>query len=250
MLHYVANVPVLFQSVTMGHGRYVRHGCDNANGCDMTGTEIIVIAAATVAGPILAVQAQKWVERATERRRARRSIFHALMSNRATRLHDDFLKALNLIDLEFSGGGSKDRAVINAWRSLFGEYHQPPVDQAPEAEVLAWNQRINDHLVSLLLAMSKALGYDFSEEQLRRGIYYPKGRVELEQSQLAVLHGVQKLLEGRSALPMKITEAPSSPELIEAQIAMMKKSANAYSEDGALKVKMVEREPDKARPGE
>jgi hypothetical protein len=215
----------------------------------MTAAELIVVAMATIAGPILAVQAQKWVERATERRRTRRSIFHALMSNRATRLHDDFVKALNLIDLEFSGGGSKDHAVINAWRSLFGEYHQPPGDQAPEAEALSWNQRINDRLVSLLLAMSKALGYDFSEEQLRRGIYYPKGRLELEQSQLAVLHGVRQLLEGRSALPMKITEAPSSPELLEAQIAMMKKSANAYGDDGALKVQMVEREPDRTRRG-
>jgi len=82
----------------------------------MTGTEIVVIGATTIAGPILGVQAQKWLERATERRRARRSIFHALMSNRATRLNDDFVKALNLIDLEFSGG-SKDREVINAWRS-------------------------------------------------------------------------------------------------------------------------------------
>jgi len=68
----------------------------------MNTIEIAIIAAATVAGPILAVQAQKWIERAGERRRARRAIFHALMSNRATRLHDDFVKALNLIDLEFS----------------------------------------------------------------------------------------------------------------------------------------------------
>jgi hypothetical protein len=104
----------------------------------MTGTEIFVIATATVAGPILAVQAQKWVERATERRRARRSIFHSLMANRATRLNDDYIRALNLIDLEFSPGklrsGSKDRDVINAWRSLLGELNQGPGDQAPEAD--------------------------------------------------------------------------------------------------------------------
>jgi hypothetical protein len=108
----------------------MRHGRDKADGFGMTGIEIIVIAAATVAGPILAVQAQKWVERATERRRARRSIFHALMSNRATRLSDDFVRALNLIDLEFSPGKlgvrAKDRAVIDAWRFLFGDYHLLP----------------------------------------------------------------------------------------------------------------------------
>ena len=206
----------------------------------MTGTEIIVIATATVAGPILAVQAQKWLERATERRNVRRRIFQALIANRATRLSDDFVRALNLIDLEFSGSKSKDRDVINAWRSLFGEYHQSPGDQAPQPQILAWNQRIDDRLVALLLAMSEALGYDFSEEQLRRGIYYPKGRFELEQSQIAVLKRVREVLEGRLALPMKVTDLPSSPKLIDAQIAMLKKTISAYGDDGALKVRMVE----------
>ena len=135
----------------------------------MNNLEIGIIAAATVAGPILAVQAQKWIERAGERRRSRRAIFHALMSNRATRLNDDFVKALNLIDLEFSPrkfGGMKDRAVIDAWRALFGEYHASPADGATQDEMRSWNERISERIVSLLFTMSKALRYDFSEEQL------------------------------------------------------------------------------------
>ena len=197
----------------------------------MTEIEIFVVAAATIAGPVLAVQAQKWIERATERRRARRSIFHALMSNRATRLNDDFVRALNLIDLEFSPrmlGGSKDRAVINAWRSLFGEYHQGGGDNS-EAAIRAWSQRVDDRLVLLLSAMSAAVGYRFSEEELRRGIYYPKGRIDLEQTQLAVLHGVRLLLEGRISLPMKVTEFPSSPELVAAQTALAERAVQAYA---------------------
>jgi len=209
----------------------------------MDNLEIGIIAAATIAGPILAVQAQKWIERAGERRRSRRAIFHALMSNRATRLHDDFVKSLNLIDLEFSPsrfGGAKDRTVINAWRALFGEYHSTPAEGSTEDEFRAWNQRIADRLVSLLLAMSKALGYDFSEEQLRRGIYYPRGRADLEQTQLAILNGLRQLLEGRTSIPMKLAEAPSSPELLKAQMTMMEKSSASYGEDGALRVRMVE----------
>jgi hypothetical protein len=156
----------------------------------MTETEIVVMAVATIAGPILAVQAQKWIERATERRRARRSIFHALMANRATRLNDDFVRALNLIDLEFSPrrfGGGRDRTVINAWRALFGELSAGAGQDAKEDAVRAWRQRVEDRLVSLLAAMSAALRYDFAEEELRRGIYYPQGRVDLENSQIAVL---------------------------------------------------------------
>jgi hypothetical protein len=140
--------------------------------------EIVVIASATVAGPILAVQAQKWIERATERRRARRQIFHALMANRATRMNDDFLRALNLIDLEFTPRRfrrSKDRTVIHAWRALFGEFSAGATITG-EPETRAWLQRIDDRLVALLSAMSAALGYDFSEEELRRGYLLSEGK--------------------------------------------------------------------------
>ena len=217
----------------------------------MDTVEIIVIAGATIVGPILAVQAQKWIERATERRRSRRAIFHALMSNRATRMNDDFVRALNLIDLEFSAlrfFGSKDRAVIHAWRSLFGEYQQG-ARVASEVELRAWSQRIDDYLVSLLSAMSAALGYKFSEEELRRGIYYPKGRIELEQNQLAVLHGLRQLLEGRLSIPMKVTEFPSSHELAAAQTTLAERAVKAYDDDGAIKVRMLNPEGNQPVPG-
>jgi len=152
------------------------------------------------------------------------------------------LEALNSIDLEFSPrlfSRTKERAVIDAWRALFGEYGQVPPDGAPAHEVLAWNNRVNERLVDLLFAMSRTLGYDFSEEQLRRGIYYPRGRFDLEQTQLAILRGLRSIVDGNASIPMKVTEFPSSPELLEAQISMMQKSAGAYGPDGALRVRMV-----------
>ena len=83
------------------------------------------LVAATIVGPVVAVQTQKWVERATEKRKTRLRIFQTLMANRGTRLNDDFVRSLNMIDLEFipsKFGGRKDQEVINAWRSLFGEF--------------------------------------------------------------------------------------------------------------------------------
>lgn len=199
------------------------------------------VVAATLAGPVVAVQTQKWVERTTEKRRTRLRIFQTLMANRATRLNDDFVRALNMIDLEFipsKFGGKKDQEVINAWRSLFGEYGA--IDpNAPDEETRAWNRRIDDRLVALLLAMSRALGYAFAEEELRRGIYYPRGRVEIEQNQMAVLTGLRMAFEGKVAFPMRITEFPTSPELLAAQISLTERSAKAYSDDGPLRVKML-----------
>jgi hypothetical protein len=209
------------------------------------------IVLATMTGPVLAVQAQKWIERASEKRRQRVQIFHTLMTNRATRLSDPYIQALNRIDLEFgqkSWWGNRDKRVIDAWRTLFGELSHPPVPDEPTANA-AWNTRCDDRLIDLLSAMSSALGLSYSTEELRRGIYYPKGRFELEQSQLAILQGLRAIMDGKVSLPMRVTEAPASPEAAELQKQLTQRMVSAYDEDGALKVRMQPERPEhKTKP--
>jgi hypothetical protein len=170
------------------------------------------IVLATLGGPVLAVQTQKFIERASENRRRKLMIFSALMANRATKLNDDYIRALNSIDLVFlpRWWTPQNRNVINAWRALFGELHNPPAVDEPNANIV-WNQRCDDRLVELLLAMSRALGYRFTSEELRRGIYYPRAKFELEQAQLGVLLGARSVLEGKTALQMKVIELPKQP---------------------------------------
>jgi hypothetical protein len=82
------------------------------------------IVLATLGGPVLAVQTQKFIERASENRRQKLAIFATLMANRATRLNDDYIRALNSIELGFLprwGGISKSqrrqRMANIAWRA-------------------------------------------------------------------------------------------------------------------------------------
>jgi hypothetical protein len=198
---------------------------------------------ATLAGPVLAIQTQKFIERATERRSRRLQIFAALMANRATRLADDFVKALNLIDLFFLPrwwSQRADQSVINAWRSFFGELSHHPAANAEPAVVIAWNTRCDDRLVDLLRAMSDALGYSFTVEELRRGIYHPQGNVDREQTVLAILQGLRNVLAGPDSIRMAVTSFPVSQELANAQAELARKAAAAYDEEnGALKVKQV-----------
>ena len=205
----------------------------------MNATDWLLIAA-TVSGPILAVQAQKWVERATELRRRRLWIFETIMANRATRLADDNIKALNSIDLVFRPRiipSKKDRAVISAWRDLFGELTQGLKEgETDPILVNAWLGRCNEFYVKLEAAMAAALGFRFTDEELRRGIYYPRGHNEREQAQLAILHNLKRLLAGETAINMKVTEFPGSPEAAAAQAALTEKMTRAYTEDGALKI--------------
>lgn len=198
---------------------------------------------ATLAGPVLAVQTQKWIERASEGRRQRVSLFEALMANRATRLADGYVRALNSIDLVFLPKWwwfpNKDRAVIRAWRALLDELNHGPGPQETDRQIFAtWNVRCDDRLVELLAAMSKALGFAFTNEELRRGIYHPMGHVEREQAQLAILHGLRRILEGNESLRMKITEIPASPEAAELQRTLNEKMAKAYDDDGSLRVRV------------
>ena len=189
---------------------------------------------APLTGPILAVQAQKWIERASDKKKRRERIFETIMTNRATRLSDGYVQALNQIDLEFHS--KADKPVIDGWRKLFGELNNTPVEVDDRAIVFAWNARVNDKLVDLLLAMSKSLGRSHSEEEIRRGIYYPKGRVDLEQSQLAVLSGLQKLLDGTTSLKVENSGVTGPSDL---HLAVLHKLHDAYDETGALRVTFV-----------
>ena len=56
---------------------------------------------AIIAGPILAVQAQKIIEGVKERKERKIRLFHTLMETRAARLSGQHVSALNMIDLEF-----------------------------------------------------------------------------------------------------------------------------------------------------
>jgi hypothetical protein len=174
---------------------------------------------------VLAVQAQKFLERAAEKKTRRARIFEALMTNRATRLSDTYVQALNQIDLEFSDAG-KDKG-IEKWRALFSELNNAPADTEGGAVQYAWIDRCNETLMQLLLAMSGALGRAHTEEEIRRAIYYPKGRVDLEQSQLAIIHGLNRIISGEASHPMKITEVPGAGETAKLQTTLNEKMLKA-----------------------
>jgi len=126
-----------------------------------TGYTIITIIA-IVAGPILAVQAQKWIERIGRQREEKRRLFLALMTTRGRPLVGEHVQALNMIDVIFSGKGVKDRAVVEAWgeyRDHLNNYPRDPADKkVSDAERAAlqnkrdsWTSRKGDLLVEVLV---------------------------------------------------------------------------------------------------
>jgi hypothetical protein len=203
-----------------------------------------LIILATISGPILAVQAQKFIERARARHEQRLSIFYRLMAYRATQLAPERIQALNMIDLEFRRNrfgrqSSKDMAVTTAWKSLLDELNGGISDTVTDpATIGAWQRRCDDLSVDLLFALSKALGYEFSKVELKRGIYYPRGHLAREASQNSVLANLEKLLAGGASLKMEVTGFPVSEDALKLQERLHNGMLEALSGKGELHVRV------------
>lgn len=174
----------------------------------------IIMTAAVIIGPILAVQIQKTLEQFRERKQSRLSIFRTLMSTRAQRLHREHVQALNMIDIEFYGRKipiikiryqtNKEQTVTHAWKSY--NSHLNKIQDYPDINI--WISKSDDLFTDLLYALSQAMNYDFDKVQLRRDCYRPIAHGDLETTQANILKGLEKVFSGDTALPMFITNAP------------------------------------------
>lgn len=172
----------------------------------MTISDTLIILA-TLFSPVIAIQVQKWIERATERRDAQKQIFYDLMATRATRVAPKHVEALNRIDLEFSNPGPREREVLNRWR-IYADHLNVSLDGATEATLAQWNAKADDLFLDLLEALAIALRYSFDRVQLRRGIYYPRAHSRAEFRKEVIEDEVFRLLTGHSSLNMRVTEFP------------------------------------------
>ncbi|MDN7544776.1 DUF6680 family protein [Burkholderia cenocepacia] len=164
------------------------------------------IVAATLAGPVLAVQAQKWVERAREKGLRKNQVFQALMATRANRVDPEHVRALNLIDLVFYGRQNRGRAtrskaeqaVIDAWH----EYHdhlntEIPEDAAAGAAFFASREEL---FVNLLAAMAAERRYLFDRVRLKKGGYTPMAHGKADELRAQVLMGAAEVLAGKTPI--------------------------------------------------
>jgi hypothetical protein len=159
----------------------------------------VAIVIATVMGPILAVQAQKYLERHRDQKRAKDTIFRVLMATRASRLTPDHVQALNGIELAFYGGGEKEKRVREAWRA----YHHHLNDKSYQPDRMGdWEVRQIDLLIDLLHEMAVCLGYDFDKTHLKNSWYSPVAHGTIEQEWNVIRGGMAEILTGKRSFPV------------------------------------------------
>ncbi|WP_128921849.1 DUF6680 family protein [Bradyrhizobium nanningense] len=188
----------------------------------------VVIAACTLLGPILAVQAQKWVEGFREKRDRRFNIFRTLMATRATNLTAAHVEAINAVPIDFYG----DKPIIDAWEEYF-EHLTKSADTGA-----LWGQRRIDLFTKLLAAIGQRVGYAFSAAQMNR-IYFPNAHGRMEEDAEAIRTGMAALFKGDFNLPLAIKSVPVDPTTAELQATLNKKMNAAYADDGSFRVTIL-----------
>jgi hypothetical protein len=160
-------------------------------------------------GPISALKIQRELDEEREARNRKLKIFKTMMSYRVIRLAPDYVRSLNLIDIEFTANNELERSVRDAWKELNDLYSN--FKTTPNAE-----DKANDLNATLLAAMGKCLGYDFDKVYLKKGGYYPEFLSNIESEQHALRHHLLELLDGtgRRKLPIATFEQ-RFPDLVD-----------------------------------
>ena len=199
----------------------------------MTMSDVAIIFA-THFGPVFAVQAQKWIERLREQKNRQEWIFRTLMATRASRVSLEHVRALNMIPLDFRGRGNK---VSQAWKLYLDQINSLPPEPSPETRI-TWATKNDDFFNGLLVEMTKYLGYDFDQIELKRNIYSPVAHGEQERIQLLIQNRLADIFDGKDALPMKITSFPVDEKIIAQQVELNKKLARYLDGEAPVRVKL------------
>ena len=188
-----------------------------------------VIVGATIAGPVLAVQAQKWVERARAAAQRRDWIFTTLMGTRQARVSFDHVRALNMIDLAYYGTripflgwiwrNGREKAVLTAWHDYHAHLSLPGQAGRPqtEAEQRDWNGRSDELFTNLLDKLAVANNFRFERAQLKGGSYSPEAHGTAELQQQAIRHLAIEVLAGNKPLSMDVKTWPIDATAVEQQ---------------------------------
>ena len=162
----------------------------------------IAIVFATIGGPILAVQAQKWLEKEREVKQRRALIFRTLMATRATTLSPTHVEALNAVPIEFYGNSKALKAIINKWKTYLDHLYK-------DAGAQGWEEKRSELLVELIHEMAEFLGYEFNTVEIAKEVYIPQGHAWIQTDQDIIRKGLALLLSGQLALPMEVKSFPT-----------------------------------------
>ena len=161
--------------------------------------------AAIILGPIIAVLLTRWIDRRSDRKARRMSVFRDLMRTRGIRLDPTHVAALNLVELEFYG----DKKVRAAFKQYITHLSDPmPENSDAQDRFIA---RRSDLFAELLFELGTVLEYNFDKRDLDRHSYAPRGWDVDESLQRRNAQLLNSILDGHRPIPVTNFFTANSP---------------------------------------
>jgi len=154
----------------------------------------VAIAFATLLGPVLAIQAQLYLERRRALKNRRLNVFYTLMRTRAAPLSADAVNALNAVPLEFYGV----KEITDAYRAFIAHINMPQ-----GANTVGWGEVRIDLLMDLIHTIARKVGYTFTVAELKNAFYAPQGHFTVENELQAIRAGAARILSGQAGLKVE-----------------------------------------------
>ena len=162
-----------------------------------------VTIAAIVLGPVLALLVQRVLDWMRRRDETRRQLYFRLMSTRANFLSVEHVQAFNSVDIVFAD----DAHIRDLWQKCLDHVATP-------STASGWTDKLNDLRTDLYQAIGNKLGYEYTTDYIKRGIYFPQLHDTVLQNQSKVLEGFAKAVDG-GKLKIEVTSsaapAPAPP---------------------------------------
>jgi predicted aconitase with swiveling domain len=207
-------------------------------------TKDIIMVAAVIAGPILAVQAQKIIEGLKESKSSKVKVFKDLMATRAAVLAFQHVVALNMVGLEFKG--KKYNKVLDLWKSYLDQLSSYPKIEKDgkdfDTKVTIWTDKKNELLSELLYEMGKSLGFNFDMVHIKKAGYMPQAYIDQEIDQLLIRKALVEVLSGTKTLPINILGDSGAGEIQQQLQQMLVKYYKGLDEGKPTLVKIVKEE--------
>jgi len=158
--------------------------------------EYLTIAALILFGPVFAVFSQRVVDWLRERADREKKLYFSLMRTRAVFFSDEHVQSLNSIDVVFA----KDKSIRDLWKKCLD--HLSTDENLP-----GWNDTLTTLRVDLYQEIGNKLGYRYTTDYIKSGIYFPTRHQNIMVAQVKVLEGLAKAVE-QGVLKVKLEEPP------------------------------------------
>ncbi len=179
----------------------------------------ILIIVATLLGPVVAVQVQKYLEWRGASKSRKQAVFEALMTTRNSAMSMEHVRALNMIEISFYGRGPGRRkrtedAVLSAWSYYLAFLNDvgTRISSASIAEKFITPAEVDrrvDLFVELLSAIASDLNYNFERATFKpTRAYMPQAHGDAEERAEAISAAALDVLTGRAAITTKIQLPP------------------------------------------